>query len=103
MDVGTAVEMEKAMQAACGTADLVFMAAAVADYRPARRATGKIQRSSATMTLELEPNPDVLAGLGARRRKNQVLVGFALEISGGVNCFESISTFTSSSAPPTIL
>jgi phosphopantothenoylcysteine decarboxylase/phosphopantothenate--cysteine ligase len=84
VDVGTAAEMEKAMVAACGAADLVLMAAAVSDYRPAQRKREKVHRSSATVTLELEPNADILAGLGARRRKEQVLVGFALETSGGV-------------------
>ena len=60
------------------------MAAAVADYRPTRAHAAKIKRGSGSLTLALEPNPDILAGLGARRRRGQVLVGFALETSSGV-------------------
>jgi phosphopantothenoylcysteine decarboxylase/phosphopantothenate--cysteine ligase len=60
------------------------MAAAVADYRPARAAREKIKRGQGAVTLELAPNPDILAGLGARRPQGQVLVGFALETSSGV-------------------
>lgn len=82
--VGTAVEMERAMLASSASADLVLMAAAVSDYRPARATRAKIKRSNARLTLELEPNPDILARIAARRRKGQVLVGFALEVSGGI-------------------
>ena len=77
--VRTAAEMQAAMARAAGQADVVVMAAAVADYRPARARAGKIERADGPMTLELTPNPDILAGLSARRRPGQVLVGFALE------------------------
>jgi phosphopantothenoylcysteine decarboxylase/phosphopantothenate--cysteine ligase len=82
--VTTAAEMQRALQAAAARADIVLMAAAVADYRPAKVSREKLKRSSGTASLALEPNPDILAGLGAARRPGQVLVGFALETSRGV-------------------
>ena len=59
------------------------MAAAVADFRPASAAEGKLVREeSGGMDLRLEPTEDVLAGLSSRRRGDQVLVGFAAEHGG---------------------
>ena len=80
----SASEMERAMLAAAPAADVVLMAAAVADYRPARSAREKIKRSNAAMTLTLEPNPDILAACAAGRRAGQTFVGFALETSRGI-------------------
>ncbi len=82
--VTTALEMERAMKRAAARADVVLMAAAVADYRPARAAREKLKRGAAPVTLALEPNPDILAGLTAARRPGQVFVGFALETSRGL-------------------
>ncbi len=82
--VTTAAEMEQAMRAHAGHADLVLMAAAVADYRPARPSAGKMKRGAGAVRLELTPNPDILAGLAARRKPGQTFVGFALETSRGV-------------------
>ena len=82
--VRTAAEMERAMGAQAESADVVLMAAAVADYRPARAAREKLKRGARRLTIELEPNADILAGLGAARRTGQVLVGFALETNDGV-------------------
>jgi phosphopantothenoylcysteine decarboxylase / phosphopantothenate---cysteine ligase len=82
--VRTAKEMEKAMSEHAALADVVVMAAAVADYRPARASAAKISSGAQRLSLELVPNPDILAGLCARRRPGQVLVGFALETSAGV-------------------
>jgi phosphopantothenoylcysteine decarboxylase/phosphopantothenate--cysteine ligase len=82
--VTSGVEMQRAMNGAAAHADVVIMAAAVADYRPAAVAREKLKRSSARTTLDLVPNPDILAGLGAARVPGQVLVGFALETSNGV-------------------
>lgn len=62
-------------------ADILIMAAAVADFRPRRQAQGKIRRTAVGLTLELEPTPDLLAAVAARRRPGQTLVGFALEPS----------------------
>jgi phosphopantothenoylcysteine decarboxylase / phosphopantothenate---cysteine ligase len=82
--VTTAAEMEKAMTSLVARADLVLMAAAVADYRPARVTHEKMKRGRSALTLELLPNPDILAGLASRRRPGQTFVGFALETSRGV-------------------
>jgi phosphopantothenoylcysteine decarboxylase/phosphopantothenate--cysteine ligase len=60
-------------------ADVVVMAAAVADYRPADPNPGKRPKDSTTWTIDLEPTQDVLAELGRRRRNRQVLVGFAAD------------------------
>ena len=62
-------------------ADLVVMAAAVADYRPSELVDGKRPKDEAAWKLELQPTLDVLAVLGERRRNGQLLVGFAAETS----------------------
>ena len=62
-----------------GDADLVLMAAAVADYRPAERVDAKRPKDDRIWPLELEPTVDVLHSLGERRTNGQVLVGFAAE------------------------
>ncbi|MCK9459756.1 MAG: bifunctional phosphopantothenoylcysteine decarboxylase/phosphopantothenate--cysteine ligase CoaBC [Proteobacteria bacterium] len=80
--VCTALEMERAMNDAAAGADAIVMAAAVADFRPARPSERKIKKSLDTApTIELVLNPDILAGLGARFKGSArpVLVGFALE------------------------
>ena len=59
--------------------DVLIMAAAVADYEPARRSATKRKKSSQELTLRLRPTPDILATLSAARRDDQVVVGFALE------------------------
>ena len=81
--VTTAVEMERAVMAAAREADVVLMAAAVSDYRAIRTRAEKIKRGSSTFTLELAPNPDILARAALGRRPGQVFVGFALETSQG--------------------
>ena len=55
------------------------MAAAVADFRPKAPADGKLKKRDGVPEIILEPTPDILAGLGARKRPGQVLVGFAAE------------------------
>ncbi len=62
-----------------GDADLVLMAAAVADYRPTERIEEKRPKDDRTWRLELEPTADVLRSLAERRTNGQVLVGFAAE------------------------
>lgn len=74
----SALEMQAAAEALFDRCDIVFAAAAVADHRPARRIAGKPPKSEATRTLELVPNPDIVAGLGARKEA-RIVVGFALE------------------------
>jgi phosphopantothenoylcysteine decarboxylase / phosphopantothenate---cysteine ligase len=79
-DVGTAAELQDACQEAFPNCDVLLMAAAVADFRPASPSEGKIKKSGrASLALELEPTDDVLAALAAQRRAGQTLVGFAAE------------------------
>jgi phosphopantothenoylcysteine decarboxylase/phosphopantothenate--cysteine ligase len=83
VDVSSAAELEPATAKAFEDADILLMAAAVADYRPADPDPGKLAREEGTrLTLELEPTADVLAGLAGSRRNGQVLVGFAAEHGG---------------------
>ena len=82
--VTTAVQMQRTMQAPATEADVVIMAAAVADYRPARVSTAKLKRDGSPLTVTFTPNPDILAGLGAAKPAGQVVVGFALETDDGV-------------------
>jgi phosphopantothenoylcysteine decarboxylase / phosphopantothenate---cysteine ligase len=63
-------------------ADLVVMAAAVADYRPAEARRDKRAKDGEAWAISLEPTPDVLAELGRNRRNGQLLVGFAAEAGG---------------------
>lgn len=79
VEVETAAEMEAAVTKAAAQAEVVVMAAAVADFRPADPAAGKIKKDTGPPTVRLEPTPDILAGLGAAKRPGQVLVGFAAE------------------------
>ena len=59
--------------------DLLVMAAAVADYRPARAPAGKLRREDGPIALELVPTEDILAGIAGSRAPGQYVVGFALE------------------------
>ncbi|THA27365.1 bifunctional phosphopantothenoylcysteine decarboxylase/phosphopantothenate--cysteine ligase CoaBC [Streptomyces sp. RKND-216] len=80
--VGTAVELRERVLEAAGDADAVVMAAAVADFRPAAYATGKIKKQEGRdpEPVALVRNPDVLAEVaGDRTRPGQVVVGFAAE------------------------
>jgi phosphopantothenoylcysteine decarboxylase/phosphopantothenate--cysteine ligase len=76
LPVETAADMEQAMLEAAAGADVIVMAAAVADFRPKAPADRKLHD---VPDLVLEPTPDILSGLVARRRPGQVLVGFAAE------------------------
>jgi phosphopantothenoylcysteine decarboxylase / phosphopantothenate---cysteine ligase len=79
VDAPTAEALHRAAREALPACDLLVMAAAVADYRPAAAHTGKIDKSAAdALELRLERTDDILADL-ARRRDGQVLVGFAAE------------------------
>jgi phosphopantothenoylcysteine decarboxylase/phosphopantothenate--cysteine ligase len=79
VETPTAADLEREALAHATEADVVIMAAAVADYRPAEAITAKRPKDTATWTLELEPTTDVLSALGERRRDGQLLVGFAAE------------------------
>jgi phosphopantothenoylcysteine decarboxylase / phosphopantothenate---cysteine ligase len=79
--VESAEEMEAAVRGAAPDADIVVMAAAVADFRPKVAADQKMKKDAGPPELVLEPTPDILAGLAGRRGRGQVLVGFAAETS----------------------
>ncbi len=74
----TAADLEREALARAD-ADIVVMAAAVADYRPPSALAEKRPKDGARWTVELEPTPDVLSALGSARREGQVLVGFAAD------------------------
>ena len=83
IDVASAADLEAAARAAFAGADLLLMAAAVADFRPAEPSAGKLARErEGSMSLQLEPTADILAGLAGMRRDGQVLIGFAAEHGG---------------------
>ena len=84
IDVETAAELEQATREGFATADVLLMAAAVADFRPASPEASKISKSGRDgLTVELEPTTDVLAALAAERRPGQTVVGFAAEHGEG--------------------
>lgn len=77
---GTASELGVAMRAAADGSDVVVMAAAVADYRPAETADAKLTKEAGPLTsIELVENDDIVAGLAAARRDGQTIVAFAAE------------------------
>jgi phosphopantothenoylcysteine decarboxylase / phosphopantothenate---cysteine ligase len=78
ISVRTALEMYDAVLSRFEEMDVVVKAAAVADYRPAVQADQKIKKDGTSRTIELVPNPDILAELG-RKKTSQILVGFAAE------------------------
>jgi phosphopantothenoylcysteine decarboxylase / phosphopantothenate---cysteine ligase len=80
VETPTAADVEREARTRSASADVLVMAAAVADYRPAERIEGKRAKSDEPWTLELEPTADVLGGLGERDRNGQVLVGFGAEV-----------------------
>lgn len=76
----SALELRDAMEAAALEADVLLMAAAVADFRPAKVSSTKQKKTGEPfLPIELVENPDVLAGLAAARRPGQTIVGFAAE------------------------
>jgi phosphopantothenoylcysteine decarboxylase / phosphopantothenate---cysteine ligase len=77
--VDTAAQMDDAVRAVASAADVVVMAAAVADFRPATVAEQKIKKHTGVPDIVLEPTVDILAGLGERKRPGQTVVGFAAE------------------------
>ena len=79
--VSSALDLDLAMRQAAPAADVVIMAAAVADYRPVTVATGKIKKEQVgdTLTLDLVKNPDILAALSADKAPGQIVIGFAAE------------------------
>jgi phosphopantothenoylcysteine decarboxylase / phosphopantothenate---cysteine ligase len=82
--VETAVDMEAAVRTALADADILVMAAAVADFRPVKPPAGKIKKSAAPDAITLEPTPDVLRSTRDARAPGAVIVGFALESDAGL-------------------
>ena len=76
--VETASQMKAELEKSCLGADYLYMAAAVADFRPASYQQQKIKRTGQPMKLTLEPNPDIIKTLGNKRP--QFVIGFALEV-----------------------
>jgi phosphopantothenoylcysteine decarboxylase/phosphopantothenate--cysteine ligase len=87
--VETAAEMQAAVESLAGSADVIVMAAAVADFRPKVAELGKIKKEGGVPEIVLEPTPDILASLGAHKRPGQILVGFAAETTDVVANAES--------------
>ena len=77
--VETAAQMHAALRAVAADTDVIVMAAAVADFRPVSAADHKLKKRDGVPRIELEPTPDILAGLGADKPAGQILVGFAAE------------------------
>ena len=76
--VQTALEMQDVVEDAANSCDVVIATAAVSDYRPAQAAKQKVKKEEGPSAIELERNPDILAGLGEKKGK-RMLVGFAAE------------------------
>jgi phosphopantothenoylcysteine decarboxylase/phosphopantothenate--cysteine ligase len=81
VEVETAAQLQAACEERFGDCDVLLMAAAVADFRPADPATVKLKKEAvgASLSVAMERTPDVLSGLASRRRDGQTLVGFAAE------------------------
>jgi len=85
VSVTTAAEMKEASVKAFGECDIAILAAAVADFTPETISGTKIKRGSGEMVIRLKPTEDIAALLGSRKKKHQVLVGFALETDDEVS------------------
>jgi phosphopantothenoylcysteine decarboxylase/phosphopantothenate--cysteine ligase len=80
VDVATAAELQAACEAQLPHADVLLMAAAVADFRPSAPADAKLKKDEREeLVIALERTPDILSGLAATRRPGQLLIGFAAE------------------------
>ena len=79
--VRSAADMHTAVMAEAAAANMVIMAAAVADYMPRQRVEGKIEKTDAPLSLDLVRTPDILAELGSTRRpgRGPILIGFAAQ------------------------
>jgi phosphopantothenoylcysteine decarboxylase/phosphopantothenate--cysteine ligase len=77
--VETSAEMFGAVKKHFPRCDCLIMAAAVADYTPAQRAKTKIKKTGKSLTIKLKPTADILKWAGKHKKKNQIVVGFALE------------------------
>ena len=80
----TVEEMARSVAEKLPAADVLIMAAAPADFRPAAAASGKIKKRDRAPKLELEPTADILESTISKRKKKSMIVGFALETSDGI-------------------
>lgn len=79
ISVVSAEEMYRAVMKHAPKADIVIMAAAVSDWRPARYSNRKVKKTNKPLRVSLVRTPDILEELGRRKRGGQILVGFAAE------------------------
>jgi len=79
IDVTSAEEMFDACMQVYEEAEIIVIAAAVADFTPSRVSPIKIKKSDATLAIELKPTYDILKEMGHNKKKGQLLIGFALE------------------------
>lgn len=79
----TVEEMARAVANELPNADVLIMAAAPADFRPAAKASQKIKKGKSAPKIELEPTQDILKSTIPKRKKNSLIVGFALETNDG--------------------
>ncbi len=79
VNVETAAQMFEAVKKHLEPCDCLIMAAAVADYTPARPAKTKIRKTGESLTIKLKPTTDILKWAGKHKKKDQIVIGFALE------------------------
>ncbi|MBK9975582.1 MAG: phosphopantothenoylcysteine decarboxylase [Planctomycetes bacterium] len=82
--VVSAQEMLEAVTERFDHCNVFIASAAVSDYRPARREQGKVKKGAEKMVIEFVLNPDVLKAMGARRRDDQIVIGFSLETANEI-------------------
>ncbi len=75
----TVNELTQALEARFDDCDALIMSAAVGDFTVEKTSTGKISRSAGAVQITLEPTDDILAGVGRRKRRGQIIIAFALE------------------------
>ena len=79
VNIRSAAEMFQAVAEHCKEADMIFMAAAIADYTPANYVDNKIKKKDGDLSIPLKRTQDILAWLGQHRREDQVICGFSME------------------------
>lgn len=83
--VVSAQEMLEAVSERFEQCDVFIASAAVSDYRPVKREQGKVKKGPEKIVVEFVLNPDVLKAMGARRRDDQIIVGFSLETANEID------------------
>jgi phosphopantothenoylcysteine synthetase/decarboxylase len=79
VEVISADEMFKAIKKHFDKCDCLIMAAAVSDYAPVKKSKIKIRKSKKNLVVRLKPTVDILSWVGKRKKKDQIVIGFALE------------------------